>query len=173
MIKFAVAALWISIATTAAMYFSFTAGQKPAEAAVAEDPNAFKGIDYVKTGIISVPVFNNGRVFGYFLARFVYTAETKRLAQLKLPADALIADRVYTWLYANPQINFATRENLDVDTLRETLRAGVNEKLGEELIREVLIEQIDFLPKEEVGTTRLPKTVPAAPAKAEPAATGH
>ena len=150
MIKFIVAALWISIATTGALLFAFQSSQ-PEDAAEAAEATPFKGLDYVKTGIISVPVFDKGRVHGYFLARLVFVAEGKRLAQLRLPADALLSDQIYSHLYANEQIDFAHRDALDIDAFRQSVREGVNRRLGEELIREILVEQIDYLPKGDTG----------------------
>ena len=46
------------------------------------------------------------------------------------------------------------------------MRAGVNERLGEELIREILVEQVDYLPKGEVGSSsvRAPEGAAALPA---------
>ncbi len=154
MIKLMVAALWISIATTGALVYSFQAAQAPDEAAGDAQAEAFKGLDYVRTGIISVPIFDKGRVHGYFLARLVFTADGKRLAQLKLPAEALLSDQVYSFLYANPQIDFTQRDNLDVDSFRAGLRESVNARLGEDFIREVLIEQVDYLPKEDAGSNK-------------------
>jgi hypothetical protein len=170
MIKFMVAALWISIATTGALLYTFQSAQKPQDTAEAA-PNAFQGLDYVKTGIISVPIFDKGKVYGYFLARLVFTAEGTRLAALKLPAEALLADQVYSHLYANPEIDFTRRDDLDINAFRESIRAGVNERLGEPLIHEVLVEQVDFLPKDEVGSSSV-NQASAAPI-ATPAPAGH
>ena len=167
MIKFIVAALWISIATTGALLFAFQSSQQE-EIAEGGEATPFKGLDYVKGGIISVPVFDKGRVHGYFLARLVFVAEGKRLAQLKLPAEALLADYVYGHLYANPEIDFTSRDNLDIDAFRASVRAGVNERLGEELIREILVEQVDYLPKDEVGSSSV-----RAPAAATGESAGH
>lgn len=152
MIKLMVAALWISVVTTGAVFYSFQAAQAPDEAASEAEASAFYGLDYVRTGVISVPIFDKGRVQGYFLARLVFTADGQRLAQLKLPAEALFADQVYSYLYANPQIDFTKRDDLDVDSFRASLRTSLNERLGEDFVREVLIEQVDYLPKETVGT---------------------
>ena len=154
MIKFLVAALWISIATTGALVYSFTSAQDQGAATEAE-ATPFQGLDYVRTGVISVPVFENGKVYGYFLARLVFTAEGKRLAQLRLPPEALLTDQVYSHLFGNPQIDFTSRENIDIDAFRETIRAGVNERLGEPLLQEVLVEQLDFLPKDQAGTSSM------------------
>lgn len=176
MIKLMVAALWISIATTGAVLYSFQSARAPEETAADKEPDAFGGLDYVNTGIISVPVFDEGRVHGYFLARLVFTAERERLAQLKLPAEALIADQVYTHLFANPEIDFTEQDNLDLDAFREGIRAGVNERLGEDFVREVLVEQVDFLSKDEVQKTSLQNTHSAfspPPAPAEDKESGH
>ncbi len=154
MIKLMVAALWISIATTGAMVYSFHSAQQDEDAAAADaEATAFKGLDYVRTGVISVPVFDKGKVHGYFLARLVFTAEGKRLAQLKLPAEALLTDQVYSHLYGHPEIDFTKREALNVDAFREAIRTGVNGRLGEDLIHEILVEQVDYLPKETVGSS--------------------
>lgn len=162
MIKFMVAALWISIATTGALVFTFQSSQERPDAAENAEPTAFSGLDFVRTGIISVPVFEKGAVHGYFLARLVYTAEGKRLAALKLPAEALLTDLVYSHLYGNPEIDFTSRDRFDVDSFRETLRTGMNARLGEELIREILIEQIDYLPKDQAGSSQVRSSAPAA-----------
>lgn len=154
MIKLMVAALWISIVTTGAVFYSFQAAQAPDEAASEAEASAFHGLDYVRTGVISVPIFDKGSVHGYFLARLVFTADGQRLAQLKLPAEALLADQVYSFLYANPEIDFTKRDDLDVDSFRASLRAGLNTRLGEDFIREVLIEQVDYLPKEIVPSQK-------------------
>lgn len=152
MIKLIVAALWISVATTGAMLFAFSSAQQSEETAQEGEATPFRGLDYVRTGIISVPVFEQGKVHGYFLARLVYVAEGRRLAQLRLPAEALLSDQTYSQLYANPQIDFTNRDALDIDAFRATIRDGVNERLGEELIRDILVEQVDYLPKDENGS---------------------
>ena len=174
MIKFIAAALWISIATTGALLFSFQSGLEPDAPAEDAEATAFKGLDYVKTPVISVPVFEKGRVQGYFLSRLVFTAHAARLAELKLPADVLFADAVYTYLFANPQIDFTKRDSLDFDAFRESLRVAVNQKVGEEFIREVLIEQVDFLPKQDIQSTSIKNTASARnPASTPPKAEGH
>lgn len=151
MIRLMAAALWISVATTGAMVYSVQSARQHHDAPEAADATAFQGLDYVRTGIISVPVFDRGKVHGYFLARLVFTADGKRLAQLRLPVEALLSDQVYSHLYGHPEIDFTRREALDVDAFRESIRAGVNARLGEALIQEVLVEQVDYLPRENAG----------------------
>lgn len=148
MIKFVVSALWISAATVGAVFWSFQNSGKSDEAAPA--PALFGGLDYVKTDIITVPVVRDAKVDGYFIARLVFTAEAARLNKLSVPATALITDEVYSYLYSTPQIDFTGQAPINIDKFRQGVRDAVNARAGEKLIHEVLVEQVDFLTKDEI-----------------------
>ncbi|MCV0393777.1 MAG: hypothetical protein K5872_12270 [Rhizobiaceae bacterium] len=149
MIKFAVAAIWICAATIGSIYVAISMNQPKSETAEAK-PAYFGGLDYVKTEVLSVPVLQDGGINGYFLTRLVYTVEQNKLAKLTVPAETLIVDAVYTYLYSNPQIDFTRHSHLDLDALRNGIRDAVNGHVEDQLIHEVMIEQIDFLTKDEI-----------------------
>ena len=148
MIKFALAAMWIGAVALGSVYYSFNHAKDHAD--TPNQPSFFGGLDYLKTGIISVPLFRDGRVYGYFLARLVYTIEPERLKLLTLPAEALVIDQVYAYLYANPDIDFHDKENLDLTRIKDGIRDSINGRVGEKLVHDVLIEQIDFLSKTDI-----------------------
>lgn len=170
MIKFVVAALWIAAVTVGSVYFSFNMQR---EAVQEPEPGYFGGLDYVKAEMISVPLLRDRKVHGYFLARLVYTAEPAKLKKLAIPAEALLTDQVYTYLYANPQIDFTSLATLDPDALRNGIRDSVNARVGEKLVHEVLIEQFDFLTKDDVRDNTSRRRAANVPAKPEPAKSGH
>lgn len=148
MIKFIAAALWICIATVGAVFYSY---QAAGERGVAEPPKPMLGgLDYIKTDIISVPLIRDSVVEGYFLTNLVYTVDPQQIKKLSIPAEALIIDEVYSYLYKNPQIDFTKALALDVDAFRATIRDTINARVGEKLVHEVLIDQINFLSKEEI-----------------------
>jgi hypothetical protein len=148
MIKFVVAALWLVAVTLGTVIFSFSmSGPKTDKT---PQPAFFGGLDYVKTDIISVPLMKDNEVYGYFLTRLVYTVEPAVMKTLSLPAEALLVDEVYTYLYANPEIDFADYAKLDLDKLRTGIREAVNKRVGKKLVHDVLVEQIDFLSKAEI-----------------------
>lgn len=157
MLKFVLAALWISIATVGAVFFSFQMSQARSEAD--PTPAFFGGLDYVETGMLTVPVMKEGRVGGYFLARLVYTVEPKRQKALSVPLKTLLVDGFYSYLYSNPQIDFSQYKELDLDALRAGLRDSLNERLGEELVHDVLVEQIDYLSKDEIRDNAIRRRV--------------
>lgn len=152
MFKFVLVALWTSIATLGAVLYSYQATQEGRSAVSA--PAFFGGLDYVRTGVISVPVVREGAVNGYFLARMVYTVEPDKAKRLSVPADLLLIDQVHTFLYANPQIDFSDRSEFDLNTFRNDLRDSINARVGEQLVHDVIIEQIDYLTKAEIRDTQ-------------------
>ncbi|AZO11681.1 MULTISPECIES: hypothetical protein [unclassified Mesorhizobium] len=153
MIKFIAAALWICAVTLGAVFFSF---QAASERGVGEPPKPMLGgLDYVKTDIISVPLIRNARIDGYFLTKLVYTVEPDQIKKLSIPAPALITDQVYSYLYSNPQIDFTKKDTIDLDAFRKALRDTINARVGVELVHEVLIDQVNFLSKDEIRDNAL------------------
>lgn len=149
MIRFAAAAIWIAAVTVGSVLYSFQSAQGRSEAV--PTPTLFSGLDYIRSGIVSVPMMNEGQIYGYFLARLVYTVEPAKLARLAAPPEALLMDQVYSYLYANPQIDFTDRTNIDLDALRNGIRDSINARVGDPgFVHDIFIEQIDFLSKNEI-----------------------
>lgn len=164
MIKLALTAVWICAVTLGAVYFAIqTSSTDEAEAAV--PPPFFGGLDYVRGEVISVPVIRDGAVQGYFLARLVFTAEPEKLAKLSIQPQTLITDELYTHLMGNPNIDFTTMETFDLTQFREGVRDALNARVGEKIFHEIIIEQVDYLTKEEIRSN-MQRRRPAAPASA-------
>lgn len=169
MIKFVAAALWLCAVTVGTIFYSFSeASQKTAAAENA--PPFFGGLDYVKADLISVPYIRNARVDGYVLAQLVYTAEPKEMRKLSIPIQNLLSDQVYSVIYADPSFDLA---KLDLETFKTGLRDSINKRVGAPLIHEVLIEQIDYLPKTDIRNKNPSRFAPSIPVAAEPGAAGH
>lgn len=171
MIKFIAAAIWICAATLGAVFYSFQAAGARGEG---ETPKPMLGgLDYVKTDVISVPLIHNAKIDGYFLTKLVYTVEPAEIKKLSIPADALIVDQVYSYLYSNPQIDFTKKATIDLNAFRAAIRDTVNTRVGANLVHEVLIDQLNFLSKDEIRNNwlrRRQESVDASePAKPAPA----
>jgi hypothetical protein len=149
MIKFIAAGIWISAVTVAATWFSQQMGQEPPADPNAE-PSMLGGLDYVKTEVISVPVLSDQYIKGYFLTRLVYTIEPEKLKLLTVPLEPLLTDEVYSYLYGNPQIDFTVAKSVSLDDFRNGIKDKVNKRVGDTLVHDVIIEQIDFLSKDEI-----------------------
>lgn len=161
MIKFIAAAVWICIATVGAVFYSFQAAGARGEGEVPKP--MLGGLDYVKTDIISVPLVRNSTVEGYLLTRLVYTVDPAQIKKLSIPAEALFTDQVYSYLYTNPQIDFANKTDLDINAFRSNIRDTINARVGEKVVHEVLVDQIDFLTKEDIRDSSIRRKKGAEP----------
>jgi hypothetical protein len=147
LIKFIAAAIWICVVTIGAVVYSFQTSGANAEA---KGPALFGGLDYVKTDVISVPILRNSRIDGYFLARLVYVVDPAKLKLLTVPAEAILVDEVYSYLYSNPQLDFSVNKTLDLEMFRAGIRDAINARVQDALIDDILVEQIDFLSKDDI-----------------------
>ncbi|MFI0848191.1 hypothetical protein [Mesorhizobium sp. IMUNJ 23232] len=172
MIKFVLAAIWICAATLGAVFYSFqSAGAKSGAEVV--PPSLMGGLDYVKTDVISVPLIRNSSVEGYFLARLVYTVDPSELRKLTVPADALITDVVYSYIYSMPALDFTKTPALDLDAFRNGIRDGINKRVKQDLVEEVLVEQVDYLTKDEIRDNAAKRRKPAPEKPADAADAGE
>jgi hypothetical protein len=153
MIKFIVAAVWIIGVTIGTIFVSYSmSGEKPA----VEGGSPYNGkLEFVKTDMLSVPVVQEGTVKGYFLSKFVYAADVEKLKKLALPIDTLLVDEVYTYLFSNPAIDFSRVEGVDLEAMRNGLKDSINQRVGDDLIYEVMVEQVDYLTKEQIRDNAL------------------
>jgi hypothetical protein len=160
MIRFIVAAVWLCAVTVGAVFYSFQAAGSKTTAEPA--PPFLGGLDYVKMDVLSIPLIREGRVDGYFLTRLVYTVEPKKITQLTVPLQTLLTDHTYSYVYASPETDFSKKAAFDVEAFRNGLRDSVNARLGVPLIHDVLVEQVDYLSKEDIrDNTIRRRTAPA------------
>ena len=153
MIKFVVAAVWIIGVTIGTIFVSYSMSARPPETA-GESPYNGK-LEFVKTDMLSVPVVQDGAVKGYFLSKLVYAADVEKLRKLALPIDTLLVDEVYTFLFSNPSIDFSRVEGVDLNAMRNGLKDSINRRVGDDLIYEVMVEQVDYLTKEQIRDNAL------------------
>lgn len=166
MIKFIGAAIWVCVATLAAVYFSFQmSGEKP-EKTQDEAALLLSRTETVKTDVMSVPLIRDGTVSGYFLARLVFTVSSAELKKLTTPPESLIIDEVYSYIYGAPELDFTKVKALDLDALRDGIRDGINKSVEAELVKDVLVEQLDYLTKDDIREAALKRH--AGPQKKEP-----
>jgi hypothetical protein len=162
MIKFIAAALWLCAVTAGTIFFSFSASVPKSETGESE-PAYFGGLDYVKADMISVPHIYDGEVQGYFLARLVYTAEPDKMKKLTIPMQNLLLDSVYGYIYGSFPVDVTKPDSFNLESLKTGIRDSINERAGGTLIHEILVEQVDYIPKSEIRDNALKRR--AAPTK--------
>jgi len=161
MMKLVILGVWGAVVTAGAAYGAavWLAGAPP-EKALTE---AFGGIDYVKLEPLSVPVIRDGAVTGYVVTRIVYAIDTSTQKKLGVAPDPFIADETFRTVYGAAPVNVQKPEEYDLEALATAIRKNVNARLRGDVVRDVLIQQFDFVDRSQLrdrSTLRKPAPTP-------------
>ena len=73
-----------------------------------------------------------------------------------MPPDVFILDDAYRVIYANGQkIDFRNLDKVSIDDLTKEIAVRVNERFKSDLVKDVLVEQFNYLSKDEVRANTL------------------
>jgi hypothetical protein len=148
MLKLIITGIWVAAVTLGSVYFSIQMSKAP-------DPNAEEAAkkavqELVRGEVVTYPVIAQGRVDGYFLAKASFVADKTKLAEITLPVPALLTDEMYTELVGDKVIRVGENRNFDLKAFKDRVKQALNQKLGSEVVLDVVIEQIDYLTKQEI-----------------------
>jgi len=143
--------LWGCIITLAASYGTMMMAA-PAKQHKADKASYFGGVDYVKAPMIGVPIIKDKKLTGYVVAEFVFTIEQKILNSLSVTPEPFLVDAAFRRIYSGATIDIGNMNKLDLDKLLIGLRTDVNKRYGKPIIKEVLVERMNFLPVDSVRT---------------------
>ncbi|MBB4567294.1 hypothetical protein [Rhizobium leucaenae] len=148
MIKLVLTGLWVCAVTLASVYFSVQMATAPAT-----NPDDAKKAqqEFVKGESINVPVIANGQVNGYFITRISFMMEKGKAGQLQMPLTELTTDELYSLLVGNKAIDISHTASFDVASFRSDIKKNMNERLGGDYVADVLVEQLDYLSKDEIN----------------------
>jgi hypothetical protein len=147
LVKMLVLALWVTAITALA---SQTASHwQSARAAAPSAENAPRTFEYRKTRVINVPIIAEGALLGYVIVQFLYGINVKAAEKLNVSPDAFIMDDAFRTLYGDPSLDFRHLEKYDITGLTTRIRSMVNDKLGQGLVKEILIQDFSYMPKDQ------------------------
>lgn len=111
-----------------------------------------EGIQYRKLPVLNVPVIAEGAVQGYVVANVVFTADAKTLRELSVPAESFVQDEAFRYIYGDPTLDFRKLARYNVETMLTNVKANVNKRLGAEIVKELLVENLNFVDKSDIRT---------------------
>jgi hypothetical protein len=148
MIRLIASCVWICLVTTAAGYAA--AMWKLDHPDVPSKPAVSEKVEYKKTRPINVPIIAKGTVAGYVVAQFGYTLFPEPASELSVPPEVFLLDEAFQTLYSDDKLDFRHLEKYDVASLTKTLVQKVNHRLNKNVIRDVLVEELNFVAKEDI-----------------------
>ena len=148
MLKLILTGVWVAIVTLGSVYFSIQMSKAPDPAEEEAKKKAVQ--ELVKGEVVTFPVIAQGRVEGYFLTRTSFIADKTKLGEITLPIPELLTDELYTELVGDKVIRVSENRNFDLKAFKARVKEALNKKLGADVVLDVIVEQIDYLSKEEI-----------------------
>ncbi|WP_230533141.1 hypothetical protein [Microvirga roseola] len=147
MIRNIIAGFWVCGLTLASCYGAVMWATR--DGASKPQP-ALVGLQYKKLPPLNIPVIAEGAVQGYVVANMVFTADAETLRQISIPAEAIVQDEAFRYIYADETLDFRRLSRYDVNAMIANVRANVNKRLGAEIVKEILLENFNYVDKADV-----------------------
>ena len=150
MIKLILSGLWVCLVTLASTYaaVSWLAPRVPEPETQTQKLSG--GLDSVKTRMISVPVVADGAIQGYVMAQFVFTVDSKTMKHLSVKPDVFLLDEAFKAIYGGDSVDFRQFKKRDLQGLSKQIGDNVNKRLGVRLIEDVLVQELNYIAKDQV-----------------------
>jgi hypothetical protein len=150
MIKPILTGVWVCAATMGAAYLG-AAWQRPAVVAGPQDAHGPSGdLTPVRTRMISVPVVADGGIRGYVVAQFAFMSSAKLMRQLSVKPDLYVLDEAFQLIFSGEMIDFRHFKKQDLPALGKKIAENVNQRLGVHVVEDVLIQELNYVPKDNV-----------------------
>ncbi|MEZ0169672.1 hypothetical protein [Microvirga sp. TS319] len=147
MIKNVIAGFWVCAVTLGSCYAAVTwmVGRSPTE-----EQSHYEGLQYKKIPSINIPIIADGAVQGYVVANFVFTADSRTLREISVPPESFIQDEVFRYIYSDETLDFRKLSRYNVNGMIGNIRERINKRLGAEIVKEILIENFNFISKSDI-----------------------
>ncbi|MBR0556976.1 hypothetical protein J5J10_14910 [Ciceribacter sp. L1K23] len=148
MVKLLIAGVWVCLVTLGSVYVAVYMATAPVE--VSEEEARKAQLQLVRGESVTIPLIADGKVKGYFLGRISFMMDKEKIKDVELPMTEMMTDELFTLLVGNRMVDIANISAFDVEAFRTTVKEDLNKRLGDAMIEEVLVEQLDYLSKEDV-----------------------
>jgi hypothetical protein len=145
--------LWVGLVMTGSGYAVAvwrSSGQDPAAA------HGRPKLQSVATRRIGVPILAGGQVQGYVVAKFSFTADATLLKEAGVKPDDFVLDEAFRAIYESASVDFSNLQRHDLGALAKTVVARVNERLAADIVQDLLVEELSYLPGREARGRKAP-----------------
>ena len=150
MIKFLLVGVWGCLVALGSVYLTQSMNHSPG--AEAEQPQ--KQLKLITLKPITVPVLGKEAIDGYLLAVLGINVDSSNFKSSEADAEVILHDIAFRTLYGVEALRYRKPRKADLETISQELKEAMNKRLGVDGVKEVLLQEFSFVPKEQ---TRSPK----------------
>lgn len=156
MLKLVLIGAWVAVVALGSVYASIEMSKPVDPAAEAAKKKAVE--ELVRGEMVTFPVITDGSVEGYFITKTSYIVDKTKMAEVTLPVPALLTDELYSALVGDKVIRVKENQGFDLKAFRERIKTALNKRLGNDVVIDVIVEQVDYLSKDDIRRSQEQKT---------------
>ena len=123
---------------------SYAAMQFP-RGAPSKTEDASEKAEVVKLDPVSVPVVREGRIQGYVIGRFAFSAPASAIRKDKDALSLYVNEAIFRSVYEEEGLDFTALKIVEVDKLIGRMVTKANARLGQSTIVQIFVESMNFL----------------------------
>ncbi len=101
--------------------------------------------EVVKVDNLSVPVVRAGKIQGYVIGRFAFSAPASEIRKDKDALILYVSEAIFLSVYEEEEFDFSTLKIIEVDKLIARAVAKANARIGRPMIAQLFVESMNFL----------------------------
>lgn len=149
MLKLVAIGVWVILVTAGATFASVYLGRNASgEAAARSD----LGVEELVSELTSIPVIRGGDVQGYVILQLSFSADKALLELKKIEPLPYLKDAAFRIIFTSIDIDFRHLKPGDLDRLTDMIMQEANHRLGSPMVRQVLLQQMNYVRKEDIRT---------------------
>ncbi len=122
------------------------------KSSMSAEPNKSENhkLQMLKTPMVSVPILSDGEVLGYVVTRLQFTADADLLKESSVQPEAFVADEAFRLIYETAPKDLKVGRKNAIKELSENIASGTNERLGRNVVKDVMIDSWTYLSKQDM-----------------------
>ncbi len=141
--------VWAIVVALFAGYMAATWNTGATVAAVRAEVKP-SGLESHHPAAITVPMISSGKLSGYVVAKVVFTADAAELRNSPVDPEPFVIDEAFRHIYTDGKVEFDHLAKYNLDKITGDIKDAVNKRLGTDLIKDVLIEELNYVDAEQL-----------------------
>jgi hypothetical protein len=109
------------------------------------------GMEYLRIGPLTVPLIADGKLRGYIVAKFSATVDARTLHSFPMDPQPFLLDETFRRIYQDGKVEFDKMSKANLSDITAAIKVNVNQRLGMDLIHDVLVDEVSFVDKESMN----------------------
>lgn len=159
MIRFIIIGIWVCVVALGSTYAAayWVTG---AESAKTDEPY-LSGLEYRRLPVVTVPMVIDGSVKGYVLAKLVFTADASLLRKMSIDPSIFAVNAAFQEIYVNGRVEGGKMSKYNLPEMLERIRQETNAHLKGDVVREVLVDSLNYVDRTDLRSGPPPGVNPA------------